>query len=150
MRPRRCEPGVKAEAGVFTIGRVWSELFGLFSARGCTHFYLIKWSKRHYKEEIMTAGNECFVLQRHACGAIICSISGIGRFHLSLFLLFLPVNCTRMVKLSKEICSLVSSFSQSRITSTENAPVLCPAGFEVSRLIRKFRFPFFLDDSLAL
>lgn len=85
MRPRHCETRVKAIACVFTVSHVWHS-FLYAQSRAGTWFYLIKWSVSLYKEEIMTARNDCFVLQKLECGTITNSIPGPGLLYLCLFL----------------------------------------------------------------
>lgn len=85
MRPTHCKTGAKACACVFAASHVWRSLL-CFQDRAGARFYLIKWSTGLYKGEIMTAWNDCFVLQKLECGTITRSIPGPGSFYLFLFL----------------------------------------------------------------
>lgn len=88
MRPRHYETGWRHRLCPYN-GCVETATFPLFSAQRCTWLYLIKWSTRYYKEEIMTAWNDCFVLQSLEAWSNFELTPGTGTFYLSLFLLSL-------------------------------------------------------------
>lgn len=133
-------------------GCVWRQSLPLLSAQRCTWLYLIKWSTRHYKEEIMTAWNDCFVLQSLECGAIMSSPQAQA---LSIF----PFSCwvySSELQLDDE--APTSGFVlrsihplKAGLPLQKTLPALCPVWSEVSHLIIKLRSLFFLeDDSLVL
>ena len=123
-------------------GCVWRQPLPLFSAQRCTCLYLIKWSIRHYKEEIMTAWNDCFVLQSLERGAIMSSPQHRHFLSFPFPAEFIPTS--RFVL--RSIHPLKAG-----LPLQKTLPVLCPAWSEVSHLIIKLRSLFFLeDDSLVL